>query len=336
MYNVTRETIEQSLSIIEILNTRLFDHIAEKDAVLMARVEQNVELVSLQNKVDVYRDAVAVFKSRHTKAMKTAGVLRPAASALNTRKRKLPTSSVEFAEPSALPPFKPTKKSKVDENSRSPSFCFSLVIAVGTENYSEFLQAAPPRALHASWLGVLNEYFTSEEFKPLLGNTALLLLDRREEQEAVIRTAEETVEGINAELEEQDAALNAEINRLNALIFQADADVQKAKTRRAKGEREIENKRQEAEEIMTQIEDIIGKEEMQKWKATLGDEKKNKPALPQRMHGVTGNAIKAYIGGPVGPSQDGQGLIVAGGASGSGGGERDEVPVACEIGAGGM
>jgi hypothetical protein len=97
--------------------------------------------------------------------MKTAGVLRPAASALNTRKRKLPTSSVEFAEPSGLPPFKPTKKSKVDENSRSPSFCFSLAIDCGwvtvvvdlrTENYSEFLQAAPPRAVRASWLGVLN------------------------------------------------------------------------------------------------------------------------------------------------------------------------------------
>jgi hypothetical protein len=61
MYNVTRETIEQSLSLIEILNTRLFDHIAEKDAVLMACVKQNVELVSLQNKVDVYRGMVYCF-----------------------------------------------------------------------------------------------------------------------------------------------------------------------------------------------------------------------------------------------------------------------------------
>jgi hypothetical protein len=54
------------------------------------------------------------------------------------------------------------------------------------------------------------------------------------------------------------------------------------------------------------------------------------------MHGVTGNTIKTYIGGPMVSTQDEQGLVAAGGASGSGGGERDEVPVACEIGAGGM
>ncbi|KAJ7819737.1 hypothetical protein B0H13DRAFT_1921545 [Mycena leptocephala] len=170
-------------------------------------------------------------------------------------------------------------------------------------------------------------YFNPEQNNPPIGEIALALLDERDTQENVIKTAKENVANINLALEVEDAMLDQEIKRLNGLITETEEDIKTGKARQVQGKRAIEKKESELAQVMSRIEDIIGKEEMQKWKATLGDEKKNKPALPQSMHGVTGNAIKAYIGGPMVPTQDGQGLVAVGGVSGSRGGERDEVPL---------